>query len=81
MPPPAPAEDLGGQSGVADHLNIGSDVVTGGATVVLSSVPPGRVLLGYPAQRMDRTVSLYKTLRRMVRGQGQKTVSKDAGSD
>jgi UDP-3-O-[3-hydroxymyristoyl] glucosamine N-acyltransferase len=72
---------LGGQSGVADHVTIGADVVTGGATVVLNSVPAGRVLLGYPAQRMDRALSLVKTLRRLSRGTGQKRVSNTDASD
>lgn len=59
---------LGGQTGVGDHHKIGNDVVTGAGTMILSNVPAGSVLLGYPAQRMDRAIHAYKTLRRLGRG-------------
>ncbi len=58
---------LGGQTGVADNLEIGSDVVTGASTIILSTVPPGRALLGYPAVRMEAQVDMYKALRRLPR--------------
>ncbi|MBF9047313.1 UDP-3-O-(3-hydroxymyristoyl)glucosamine N-acyltransferase [Rhodobacterales bacterium LSUCC0031] len=58
---------LGGQTGVADNLEIGSDVVTGASTIILSTVPPGRALLGYPAVRMESQVEMYKNLRRLPR--------------
>ena len=58
---------LGGQTGVADNLVIGSDVVTGASTIILSTVPPGRALLGYPAVRMETQVEMYKGLRRLPR--------------
>ena len=58
---------LGGQTGVADNLEIGSDVVTGASTIILSTVPAGRALLGYPAVRMETQVEMYKALRRLPR--------------
>ncbi|MDG3039945.1 UDP-3-O-(3-hydroxymyristoyl)glucosamine N-acyltransferase [Roseicyclus marinus] len=58
---------LGGQTGVADNLEIGSDVVTGASTIILSTVPAGRALLGYPAVRMEMQVEMYKSLRRLPR--------------
>lgn len=58
---------LGGQTGVADNLEIGSDVVTGASTIILSTVPPGRALLGYPAVQMKTQVEMYKGLRRLPR--------------
>jgi UDP-3-O-[3-hydroxymyristoyl] glucosamine N-acyltransferase len=58
---------LGGQTGVSDNLEIGSDVVTGASTIILSTVPPGRALLGYPAVRMETQVEMYKGLRRLPR--------------
>ena len=58
---------LGGQTGVADNLEIGSDVVTGASTIILSTVPPGRALLGYPAVRMETQIEMYKGLRRLPR--------------
>ncbi|MCV6584111.1 MAG: UDP-3-O-(3-hydroxymyristoyl)glucosamine N-acyltransferase [Marinibacterium sp.] len=58
---------LGGQTGVADNLFIGDGVITGGGTKVLSNVPAGRVMLGYPAIKMDNHVDIYKATRRLPR--------------
>ncbi|MGH1356566.1 MAG: UDP-3-O-(3-hydroxymyristoyl)glucosamine N-acyltransferase [Thalassovita sp.] len=58
---------LGGQTGVSDNIFIGDHVITGGATKVLSNVPAGRVLLGYPAMKMDQHIEVYKSLRRLPR--------------
>lgn len=58
---------LAGQVGVGDHHFIGDDVVAGGGTKIMSNVPSGRVMLGYPAQRMDKTLDGYKALRRLSR--------------
>ncbi|SFA70161.1 UDP-3-O-[3-hydroxymyristoyl] glucosamine N-acyltransferase [Poseidonocella pacifica] len=58
---------LGGQTGVSDNLRIGDNVITGGATKVLSSVPSGRVMLGYPAVQMKQHIESYKALRRLPR--------------
>ncbi len=58
---------LGGQSGIADNLTIGDRVVVGGGSVVLSSVPAGRVMLGYPATEMKTQIDSYKALRRLPR--------------
>lgn len=58
---------LGGQVGVTDNTTVGDRVVAGGASVILSKVPAGRVVLGYPAVRMDQHVDMYKALRRLPR--------------
>ncbi|MFQ1702182.1 UDP-3-O-(3-hydroxymyristoyl)glucosamine N-acyltransferase [Loktanella agnita] len=58
---------IGGQAGVADNLKIGNDVVLGGASVVLSNVPAGRVMMGYPATKMQTHIESYKALRRLPR--------------
>lgn len=58
---------LGGQVGVSDNLEIGSDVVAGGSAIILSSVPAGRAVLGYPAVKMDAHLEMYKALRRLPR--------------
>lgn len=58
---------LGGQSGVSDNLHIGDRAILGGASVVLSNVPEGRVMLGYPAMKMDSHIESYKGLRRLPR--------------
>ena len=72
---------LGGQTGVSDNLFIGDNVITGGATKVLSNIPAGRVMLGYPAMKMETQLDIYKSLRRFPRmlkdiAQLKKTVSK-----
>lgn len=58
---------LGGMTGVSDNIFIGDRVITGGGTKVLSSVPAGRVVLGYPANRMDKQIEIFKSLRRLPR--------------
>ncbi len=74
---------LGGQTGVSDNIHIGNNVITGGGTKVLSSVPAGRVMLGYPAVRMEAHIESYKALRRLPRVLAalQKAVSKPQRSD
>ena len=77
---------LGGQTGISDNLFIGDNVITGGATKVLSNVPAGRVMLGYPAMKMDAQLDLYKQLRRLPRlladvASLKKAVSKTDPSD
>ncbi len=77
---------LGGQTGVSDNLFIGDHVITGGATKVLANVPAGRVMLGYPAMKMETHLEVYKGLRRLPRlfrdvAALQKRVSKPETND
>lgn len=77
---------FGGQSGVADNIRIGDDVILTGGTKAVSNVAKGRVMMGYPAVRMDQHVEMYKALRRLPRlmreiATGQKAVSKRDPSD
>lgn len=70
-----------GQVGVNDNIFVGDDVIAGGATKIFTNAPKGRVLLGYPAMRMDAHVEAYKGLRRLPRlfaqvAELQKAVSK-----
>ncbi|MDP5084395.1 MAG: UDP-3-O-(3-hydroxymyristoyl)glucosamine N-acyltransferase [Yoonia sp.] len=58
---------VGGKAGVADNLTVGDDVVLGGGSVVLSNVPAGRVMMGYPATKMQTHIEGYKALRRLPR--------------
>jgi UDP-3-O-[3-hydroxymyristoyl] glucosamine N-acyltransferase len=76
---------LGGQAGVADHLVLGDDVIAAGASAILSNVPKGRVVMGYPAMKMDLNIDAYKALRRLPRlleklRLAQKSVSSDGGT-
>ena len=77
---------LGGQTGVSDNVFIGDNVITGGATKVLSNVPAGRVMLGYPAMKMETHIETYKALRRLPRlmrdvASLQKGISKSPKND
>lgn len=77
---------LGGMTGVSDNITIGDRVITGGGTKVLSSVPAGRVMLGYPATKMDKQIEIFKNLRRLPRiiadvAELQKAVFKSGSSD
>ena len=77
---------LGGQTGVSDNIFIGDNVITGGGTIVLSNIPAGRVMLGYPAMKMETTMEVFKGFRRLKRlfadvADLKKTVSKSDQSD
>jgi UDP-3-O-[3-hydroxymyristoyl] glucosamine N-acyltransferase len=77
---------LGGQCGVNDNIFIGDDVIAGGATKIFTNAPAGRVLLGYPAVRMDTHIQMQKALRRLPRlaeavAALQKAISKPERSD
>ncbi|RVV99730.1 UDP-3-O-(3-hydroxymyristoyl)glucosamine N-acyltransferase [Mesobaculum littorinae] len=77
---------FGGQVGVVDNIFVGDDVIASGGTKILSNVPAGRVLMGYPAVKMEQHVDMYKALRRLpriladLRG-GKKPVSPASKSD
>lgn len=58
---------LAGQCGVSDNIFVGNDVIAGGSTKILTNAPAGRVLLGYPAIRMDTHVQAWKNIRRLPR--------------
>ncbi len=58
---------LGGQCGVVDNIFIGDGVIAGGGTKILSNVPAGRVMMGYPAVKMETHTEVYKAQRRLPR--------------
>lgn len=58
---------LGGQVGVTDNTVVGDDVVAGGGTKILSRVPAGRIILGYPAMKMDQYITASQNWRRLPR--------------
>lgn len=58
---------MGGQCGVNDNIFIGDDVVAGGATKVFTNVPAGRVMLGYPAMKMEQYLEASRNWRRLPR--------------
>ena len=58
---------LGGKVGVSDNIFVANDVIAGGGTIILTNAPAGRVLLGYPAMKMETHIELQKALRRLPR--------------
>lgn len=58
---------LAGQVGVNDNIFVGDDVIAGGGTKIFTNAPKGRVLLGYPAVKMETHVEIQKALRRLPR--------------
>ncbi|MDW4496722.1 UDP-3-O-(3-hydroxymyristoyl)glucosamine N-acyltransferase [Sulfitobacter sp. D35] len=56
---------LGGMTGINDNIFVGDRVITGGGSKVVSNVPAGRVMMGYPATKMDTHFEIYKALRRL----------------
>ncbi|MDD9976865.1 MAG: UDP-3-O-(3-hydroxymyristoyl)glucosamine N-acyltransferase [Boseongicola sp.] len=77
---------MGGQCGVSDNIFVGDDVVAGGATKIMTKVPAGRVVLGYPAMKMDQFLEASRNWRRLPRFMDdvrdlKKAVSKDDSDD
>ena len=62
---------MAGQCGVNDNIFVGDDVIAGGATKIFTNAPAGRVLLGYPAVKMDSHIDMQKALRRLPRFMAQ----------
>ncbi len=62
---------LAGQCGVNDNIFVGDDVIAGGGTKIFTNAPAGRVLLGYPAVKMETHVDIQKALRRLPRLAGR----------
>ncbi|NPD13630.1 UDP-3-O-(3-hydroxymyristoyl)glucosamine N-acyltransferase [Xinfangfangia sp. D13-10-4-6] len=58
---------LAGQCGVSDNIFVGDDVICGGGTKIFTNAPAGRVLLGYPAVKMESHIEIQKYLRRLPR--------------
>ncbi len=58
---------LAGQVGVNDNIFVGDDVIAGGGSKIFTNAPKGRVLLGYPAVKMETHLEMQKALRRLPR--------------
>lgn len=77
---------LGGRVGVTDNIFVGDRVVAGINSVLMSNVPAGRVMLGYPAVQMKSHVEIYKHQRRLPKlardvTELKKTVSNPPATD
>ena len=52
---------------MVDNIFIGDGVISGGGTKILSNVPAGRVIMGYPGIKMETHTDIYKAQRRLPR--------------
>ena len=50
---------MGGGARVKDHVTVGDGVKLGGNTGVIRDVPPGKTLLGLPADDYRQTLRLW----------------------
>jgi len=56
---------MGGRAMVADHVTVGAGVKLGGNTGVMSDVPPGKTLLGIPADDYRKTLRVWASLKQI----------------
>ena len=56
---------MGGGARVNDHVTVGSGVRIGGNTGVIRDVPPGKTLLGMPADDHRQTLRLWASLKQL----------------
>ena len=56
---------MGGSSGVSDHVTVGAGVKIGVGTAVLKDVPPGKTLLGHPADDYRKTLRVWASLKQI----------------
>ena len=58
---------LGGKSGVADHVKIGSDVLVAAASAVAGNVPSRNIVMGVPAVKRDEAMASLMSVKRLPR--------------
>jgi len=56
---------MGGSSGVSDHVTVGAGAKIGVGTAVLKDVPPGKTLLGHPADDYRKTLRVWASLKQI----------------
>ena len=58
---------IAGSVSVKDHVAIGSGAVIAGASVVISDVPAGKKMLGYPALEYQDALKSWAIMRKSIR--------------
>jgi UDP-3-O-[3-hydroxymyristoyl] glucosamine N-acyltransferase len=58
---------MGGQVGLADHVNVGSGAMLGAQSGHMSDVPPGARLMGSPAVPVREFMRTFTMLRKLAR--------------
>ena len=56
---------MGGQSGVGDNIEVGSDVILAGKTGLSVNAKPNQFLMGNPAMLKSRSIASYMAFRRL----------------
>ncbi|MDG2371329.1 MAG: UDP-3-O-(3-hydroxymyristoyl)glucosamine N-acyltransferase [Flavobacteriaceae bacterium] len=58
---------IGGGAKIRDHLTLGSGVSVGACSGVISDVPAGKTVLGYPASESRETLRQWLALKKLVK--------------
>ena len=58
---------MGGQVGLADHVNVGSGAMLGAQSGYMSDIPPGTRWLGSPAVPAREFLKTFTMLRKLAR--------------
>ena len=56
---------MGGRAIVSDHLSVGSGTKIGGNAGVISDIPPGKTVLGLPADDFHKTMRQWASLKQL----------------
>ena len=72
---------MAGQSGLADHREVGDGAVLLARAAAFRDVPPGAVYGGFPARPKRQWMAEQATLSRMVRQRTQKAEEKEESND
>lgn len=63
---------IGGSASIKDHTTIGDGATVGAGSGVTGDIPPGKVVLGYPAIDARDALKQWAILKRLVRESGEK---------
>jgi UDP-3-O-[3-hydroxymyristoyl] glucosamine N-acyltransferase len=57
---------IGGSASIKDHVSIGDGAIVGAGSGVAADIPPGKVMLGYPAVEARTALKQWAILKRMA---------------
>ncbi len=59
---------IAGSVSISDHITIGNEAIIAGGSIVISDVPAGKKVLGYPALEYRDTIKHWAKIRRSMKG-------------
>jgi len=68
---------MGGRVGLADNITVGSGAMIGAAAGVMTDIPAGEKWVGTPAMPMKEFFKGVAAVRKLARGEGDKTAGGD----